>query len=110
MFTINRKTITMTRGDSAELQLSLKKNGSDFFPSEGDVIVFRMSKSYESLVSYQLLIEKTIPNETLVLTLDPEDTDEVPYGSYNYDIELTYEDGSVDTFVSDKFILTGECG
>ena len=30
------------------------------------------------------------------------------YGTYNYDIEITHDDGTVDTFISAKLTITGE--
>lgn len=110
MLAISGNNITLTRGDSAEIVLELTKNGDSFTPASGDVIKFYLSIGYKGGSSYNLLVEKTIDNQELLLAINPEDTDELNYGPYNYDLEITYASGAVDTFVSGKFTLTGECG
>lgn len=110
MITIdNNKNITMTRGDTFARTLILKKNGQTYVPENGDVIRFAMAKVYKSKTGYELLIEKTIDNSTLLWKLDPEDTADLEYGKYVYDLQMTYADGSVETFADKKqFILTEE--
>jgi hypothetical protein len=57
------------------------------------------------------LIWKSIPNETLRLFLDAEDTKRlsVECSPYVYDIQITMADGTVDTFIDrGKFIVTEE--
>jgi hypothetical protein len=45
----------------------------------------------------------------MILELDPEDTKPLPFGSYTYDIEITFANGIVDTFICEaRFILTPE--
>jgi hypothetical protein len=97
MLKINGTTITLTRGDTllASLEIS-DAEGNTYTPSEGDVIRFAMKKSYSDSAC---LIEKQIPNDTLMLSLDPSDTKDLPFGSYVYDIEITFESGAVDTFI-----------
>ena len=50
------------------------------------------------------LLIKEIPIDTMILTLNPEDTKHLPFGKYVYDIELTKATGEVDTFIT-KAIL-----
>ena len=45
------------------------------------------------------LILKDIDMNTMRLQIDPEDTKNLSFGSYIYDIELTTNDGFVDTFI-----------
>ena len=110
MVSITNTSIFLTRGDSLQIQLALTKNGESFTPSANDTIKFYLSNAYKGHANYHLYAEKTIDNQTLVLQLAPEDTAEMPYGTYCYDLEITYSDGAVDTFVSGKLTLTGECG
>ena len=45
----------------------------------------------------------------MTLRLDPEDTKELGFGTYVYDLEMTFADGRVDTFVEGKdFIISPE--
>lgn len=107
MLKINDKTITLTRGDSLAIKLDIfDSEGNAYTPTSGDTIRFAMKKSYSDSAC---LIEKQIPNDTMMLSLAPSDTKELPFGSYVYDIELTYESGAVDTFIDRAtFRLTEE--
>lgn len=101
--------IRMTRGDTFIRTFSFKKNGQPFTPNPNDKIRFAMSKGFLGQSSYSLILVKEIPIDTLVWRLDPKDTKNLPYGKYNYDVEITYVDGSVETFLNKKTIeLTEE--
>jgi len=55
-----------------------------------------MKKSY---TDNEVLIEKVIPNDTLLLRIESNDTKELPFGKYVYDIQITYAYGDIDTFI-----------
>ena len=106
MYKIQGTTITLTRGDSFYCLLSLKRNGQAYTPDAGDIIRFAMKKNY---FDAEPLIEQTIPNDTLVLCLLPSDTKTLAFGTYVYDIEITFENGDVDTFINEaKFVIAPE--
>ena len=107
-YSIKGDQITMTRGDSLLVTLSITDGDDAYYPMPGDVIRFAMSKKYKSKAGYELLLNKPIPTDTLILELLPEDTAELQYGTYNYDIQLTRYDGRVDTFISSTITLTEE--
>ena len=108
MLTIDASNnITLTRGDTLTLTVTLKKGTQTYEPLEGDVIRFALSKGYEGEAGYELILEKTIPNDTLTFTLTSEET-KLTGKSYNYDMQITHSDGSVDTFISARMTLTGE--
>lgn len=116
MYEIEGTTITMTRGDTmiAEVAALQKSSGNPYTPQSGDSIRFAMktpkmnSKRTEYVDAEPLLI-KTIPIDTMILRLDPQDTKSIGFGDYVYDIELTFSDGRVDTFIHDaKITLTPE--
>lgn len=104
---ISGTKIMLTRGDTLKAHVSMiKQDGSEYVPQEGDSIRFAMKKSYSDS---SVLVEKTIPNDTLLLHLEPNDTKLLEFGSYVYDIELTYSNGDVDTFIDRSvFELTEE--
>lgn len=104
--------ITMTRGDTFAKTLSLTKGGKPYTPANGDVIKFSMSKVFKGRVGYELLIEKVIDNETMLWIIDASDTEDLEYGKYFYDLEITYGDtGYVETFADKKTLtLTEEVG
>lgn len=97
---INGTAITLTRGDTfkAEITMYYDNNGERqiYTPQEGDVIRFALKKRYTDDCA---LIYKVIPNDTLLLKLDPIDTNTLPFGLYVYDVEITYTSGEVDTFI-----------
>lgn len=100
--------ITMTRGDTFQRTLVLTKNGETYTPQEGDVIRFAMSKKFESQNGYELILEKEIPTDTLLWTITASETKSLDYGTYNYDLQITYADGTVETFADKKTIKLTE--
>lgn len=97
-YSVKKTTITLTRGDTCKIQVSITNpGGTPYELQENDIVKFAMKKSYND---EEALIVKTIPNDTLILTLNPDDTKDLAFGSYVYDIELTKETGEVDTFIT----------
>ena len=114
MYSIKGTTITLTRGDTFITNITLKRDGSTYTPVNGDRIRFAM-KSPEmnarktAWTDDTVLVEKAIPYNTMQLKLDPEDTKELDFGQYRYDIEITFANGDVDTFIENAvFILNPE--
>lgn len=112
---IDGTTISLTRGDSFFTIVTMERtDGSIYTPVEGDTIRFALKRNVMNTAKNEFadrtpLILKQIPIDTLMLQLDPEDTKGLNFGTYAYDIELTYANGVVDTFIADaKFVLTRE--
>ncbi len=110
--------ITLTRGDTLTLTVTLlhevdpvppatEPTIEPYVPEQGDVIRFALSKGYLGEPGYEFKLDKTIPNDTLTFTLSSTET-ALDYRAYNYDIQVTHEDGCVDTFISAKLTITGE--
>lgn len=100
--------ITLTRGDTLIVQLSLTKNNEPYVPVAGSSIRFAMKKKYTDPDTDVVLI-KDISIDTLLLEIDPEDTKSLPMKSkYVYDIQLTDEDDHIDTFIKGTFTLSEE--
>lgn len=98
MVNISGTTIELTRGDTLRVVLELTDyNGNAYVPNSGDVIRFAMKRRYNDATP---IILKTIPNDTLTLLLEPSETKTLPYAEYVYDIEITYVNGDVDTFIN----------
>lgn len=103
MVNITNNTITMTRGDSLSLELSLLNGENVYTPQEGDVITFEvLGFPYDG---EDPVLTKTIPNDTLLLELAPEDTASLGLGAYSYKMKITYADGYVDTFIDNAYLL-----
>lgn len=110
--------ITLTRGDTLSLRVRLfqevepvppatEPTTEPYVPTAGDVIRFAVSKGYKGESGYELQFAKVIPNDTLTFTCSSTET-ALDYRVYNYDVEITHEDNSVDTFISGKLTIIGE--
>jgi len=91
------KTIVLTRGDSFKQIITAKDmDGKPYTPVSGDVIRFAVKKNYSD---QNIVIEKQIPYDTMLLQLSPSDTKSLEFGTYVYDIKITYANGDVNTFL-----------
>lgn len=106
-YSVKGTTISLTRGDTFGADIEIfRPDGTLYTPNEGDQIRFAMK---QKISDPEPLILKDIPIETMKLIILPEDTKELPFGNYIYDIQLTKANGTIDTFITkSKFILTEE--
>ena len=89
--------IYMTRGDSATFDIVPTFENQEYTPLASDKIVFTVKETYKSK---EPVIEKVIPNDTLVLTLHPEDTKNLRApAKYVYDVYIMSASGAKDTFI-----------
>lgn len=105
MLTCVNNNISITRGDSAIFALTVKKaDGEPYKIGEGDTVIFTVKKSaYDK----EIITQKTVVKG--VVTLNPDDTKDLEYGTYYYDVELTQADGFVSTVISPhKFVVEQE--
>lgn len=102
MFTIEGNKITMPRGDTLKAVVSMQSGSTVYTPQAGDVVKFALKKLSRNIIS------KTIPNDTLLLELTPDDTKNLPIGEYRYTLKLTYANGDVDTFIDSLLTLNRE--
>ena len=111
---VDGTSVYLTRGDSLLLQIGITVNQQEYTPAAGDTIVFalkrdKMNSNRSAYIDAEPLIEKSSPYDTCLLTLDPSDTAELPFGNYVYDVQITFENGRVDTFINNaKFYLVPE--
>lgn len=106
-YSVNKTTITLTRGDTFKAYIKIyDEEGNDYIPKEGDSIRFAMKGAYTDKAP---IVVKTIPISTMLLKLDSDDTKDLSFGSYVYDIQLTTADGDVNTFITKaQIVLTEE--
>lgn len=101
------KNIKMTRGDSADITIELTTSGGEAYDFSNDVVKFGVKRSaFES----NLAIEKTVDSSTGKFTLEPEDTANLEFGDYLYDIRVYHTDSetgtvSISTPISAQFSL-----
>lgn len=106
MYEIDGTTISLTRGDTFIATLSLDKGGATYTPVQGDTIRFAMKHNVLNVfktdyIDKDPIIEKNVPIDTMILRIDSEDTAKLPFGEYVYDMEITYANETVDTFISE---------
>jgi len=103
MVSIKNNVIRITQGDTLRTSVVFYTEPDvPYIPSEGDRIRFAL-KSSKNANDTDILINVEIPTDTMVLTIPAEATKNVPARStpYFYDVEITFENGDVYTFISD---------
>lgn len=105
MYSVNGSTISLTRGDTFKCTVGISLNGIPHTPEVGDSIRFALKQDWNSNT---VLLQKDIPLNTLRLELAPSDTKQMKFGRYVYDIQYTYANGDIDTFIRGSFMLTEE--
>ena len=114
MVQIKNNTIRMTRGDTLLLRVNVTIGGTPYALLPGDTVRFALKSDSMDYYKKQFketapLVLKDIPTDTMLLRLDPEDTKGLDFGDYVYDIQITFADGFVRTFIADtKFTLCRE--
>lgn len=103
---IQGNKIHLTRGDTLRVTVNIIQDGEPYNPVEGDSVRFALKRDFDDSVP---LVLRDIPTDTLQLILVPEDTKPLEFGKYWYDVELTKNDGTVDTFIGpERFYITEE--
>lgn len=106
MIIIKGTEISIIRGDSATINLSIKNRNSDeeYNLLAGDIVRFSVKRD---ISDSELLIQKTFENNQIKIEHD--DTKSLSFGDYVYDVELQYANGDRDTIISpSKFIILAE--
>lgn len=97
----------MTRGDSENLTVScfLDENIEPF--EKGDIVEFTVRANYfsEKLI-YKKVTEFTLEGKAQII-IEPEDTKDMEFRDYKYDIQITFADGRVKTVVKDSVLTIG---
>ena len=94
-------TIHLTRGDSAVLLLKIRKDDeTEYELQAGDSVLFTVKNSvYDTAI----IVQKKLADG--VIKLNPDDTKNLQYGTYYYDVELTQSDGFVATVIGPQKLI-----
>lgn len=96
MLYVSGTNVKLTRGDSAELCVDLKNlDGTPYTLTENDALVLTIK--VDANVSEALLELEADENGSF--TFIPSDTEDMAYGTYKYDIQLTTPQGEVYTVI-----------
>ena len=96
----NGKDLSMVAGDSACLQVVLKKEGQILPFGEGDIVFLSVKKNLKD--SDYILQKKSTDfsqDGTAKIVLAAEDTRDLPPYKYFYDIQVNFANGDVKTIV-----------
>lgn len=98
-------TIYLIRGDSFKATLAiLDTDEAPYIPDVDDSITFVMKQTVDDT---EAILTKTIPVDTMMLTIEPSDTVNLTPGTYSYSIKMEKADGDSFTVIYDsEFILT----
>lgn len=118
MVKVEDNVIYITRGDSACFNISATYEdcvGSERYEFQpGDQLMLsvkKTNKDFDEDILIQVTDTVTTPSKIWPLYLAPEDTKQLKFDTYYYDVQLTKEDGWVDTIVtSTKFKVGVEIG
>ena len=111
---IKGTSITLTRGDTLRTRVVIILDGQEYTPVAGDSVRFAlkhttMTPKKTAYKDTQPLLIKPIPIDTMILQLEPQDTKPFDFDTYVYDIQITFADGTVCTFITQAvFKLTPE--
>lgn len=112
MIKILKEPAEFVRGDTFIMGLPIKyDDGKVVELDDIKTLIFTCRKTYEK--TSKVLITKNkedfeFDDDVYWITIKPEDTEQLPYGDYQFDIEATLKDGYRQTFKS-SLKLTGEC-
>lgn len=103
---LNDSTIKLTRGDSAYLEIPLTYDtGEAYELQQDDQLSFGLKRSIKDGACCLL---KTVSG-TNIFKLLPEDTANLDFASYKYDVQLNTADGDVFTVINNAtFIVLPE--
>lgn len=97
-YAIDGFNITLTRGDALSVRLPLSLDGNEYVLQQGDVVRFAINTADHE--DTPILVKEL---DGYVLTLDPEDTKNLDFGTYLYDVEITFaETGKPLTYIPDN--------
>lgn len=89
--------ITLTRGDSARLSVSIINNVTreEYIIGENDVLKLTLKKSIKDST---YVLQKEIRGVSMFY-IKPDDTSSLDFGKYKYDVEITTSTGDVYTVI-----------
>ncbi len=95
MLHIQDNKISLTRGDTAYLNISVEIDGKPYDMQEGDALTLSIKKSTSDEMP---VVQKMITSGTTI-HIEPQDTDDLAFGKYKYDVQLDKANGDVFTII-----------
>lgn len=97
LYTNDDGSISLTRGDTARLTVDIENEltSEKYIINEQDVLTLSIKKSIKDDT---YLVQKVITGSNM-FHIEPEDTSDLAFGKYKYDVQLTTSDGDVFTVI-----------
>ena len=105
MLKIINGDINITRGDTGYFTLTVTQpNNSkeEYILQDGDICLFTVRKKSKQLSDYikdDYILQKTFVDN--VIKIEPKDTQDLEYGKYYFDVELTFVNGDINTIIEE---------
>lgn len=98
--------IKIVRGDYLPIDITISNtDGSVYNMFDYEYLIFTVR---EDGYSDKILIQKTLPEKTTGIELFAEDTEDLEYGTYRYDVELVFSDRQRFTIINNKLFRVFE--
>lgn len=108
MFKIDGQEIFLTRGDSATISFDIKDGETTYDLNTGDKVYFRMAlKAGKSPVALTKECEIDVEHGKAILSLAPDDTANLQFKIYRYEVELVTTEDAHYTFIADQSFAVG---
>lgn len=109
---INGQDIYMTRGDTESITLAIYDEEDNLIPfsnSNDDTVYFTVKSSTQTgVIDFQKVITTFTPEGEAIVEITPNDTSNLRYGDYVYDVQIN-KDGNVTTVIKpSKFVIEEE--
>lgn len=106
MLVITDNEVRLTRGDNADIIVQIKDlNGDTYELQEGDKLLFTMKRNCKTDI---IVIQKDITSNQII-SIEHNDTKDLDYGTYYFDVQCTLADGNVYTVIEPHpFIIEKE--
>ena len=116
----NKQHISLTRGDYAALVFTAYEEDETIFElNQGDKVQMQIGKKYgtpDKTFTTEKMDSETTTDADYTIEIHPEDTKDMKFGDYYYDVQVVTADGYVCTYIGDsgsikpRFTLLKEVG
>lgn len=101
--------IKMTRGDTECAYVAAKKDGGHVPFIDGDILYFTVKTRADTVKKELQKVITEFPDGKALIVIEPEDTKNLQFKTYEYDLQLTDTEGRVITLIKpSKFIIDKE--
>lgn len=107
---INGTKLSMVRGDTESITVTIRDTSGEITPLvSGDTIYFTLKKNAKNELKLIQKVITTFIDGSASIVISHDDTRNLLFGDYMYDVQVTYENGTVKTILGpDIFTILEE--